>query len=160
MKGHHNKPRNPLALAVTGVALASLVAFSIQSMTFAQTTGESDNETSSKSMCPMMTGLTGIKLTADSPPLLMARADELNLTEQQKQQLKRIAEEAQSKATKVLTSEQRSILGDSPDKPMSMMEIAMMRSQKMHGETSGEMCPMCKKNMDEMMKRKMMKHKK
>ena len=160
MKSYRNKPRTPIALGAAGVALASLVAFSVQSMTFAQTTGESNKEMSSKSMCPMMTGLKGIKLTADSPPLLMARADELKLTEQQKRELKSIAEEAQRKATQVLTSEQKSSLGDAPHKPMSMMEIAMMRSSNMHDEKSGEMCPMCKKKMDEMMKGKMMKHKK
>ncbi|EMI17595.1 secreted protein [Rhodopirellula maiorica SM1] len=160
MKSYRNKPRSLIAYGAVGVALASIVAFSVQSITFAQTTGESHKAMSSKSMCPMMTGLKGIKLTADSPPLLMARADELKLTEQQKRELKSIAEEAQRKATKVLTSDQQSRLGDAPHKPMSMMEIAMMRSSNMDDEKSGEMCPMCKKKMDEMMEGKMMKRNK
>ena len=110
-------------------------------------------------MCPMMVGLQGIKLTADSPPLLMARADELKLTEEQKQELKSIAEEAQRKATKLLTADQKSMIGKSPGKAMSMMEIAMMRSKGMKGEKSGDMCPMCMEKMEGMKKKMMMKGK-
>ena len=109
-------------------------------------------------MCPMMAGLNGIRLTSDSPPLLMARADELKLTEKQKQELKSIAEEAQRKAAKILTAEQQSILGESTNEAMSMMEIAMMRSKDMRNESG--MCPMCKRKMEGMRKMKMMKGKK
>lgn len=160
MKAHQNRKRQFGAIAVAGVILAAVLAVSLQSLTFAQestqATNDRDKETQSKPMCPMMAGLKGIKLTADSPPFLMAQAEELELTEQQKQELKRIAEEAQRKASNVLTAEQQSMLGESPDKAMSMMEVAMMRSKDMKDDKSG-MCPMCKKKMEGMMKMKMMK---
>lgn len=144
--------------AGAGVILASLLATSFQSIAFAQdslqTTNGIDKKTDSKPMCPMMAGMKGLKLTADSPPLLLARAGELKLTDEQKQELKSIAEEAQRKATMVLTAEQQSMLGESPAKAMSMMEVAMMRSKDMRGDKSDGMCPMCKKKMEGMMKEK------
>ena len=106
----------------------------------------------------MMAGMKGIKLTAASPPLLLARADELKLTDDQKQELKSIAEEAQRKATMALTTQQQSMLGESPDKAMSMMDVVMMRSKQMKDDKSDGMCPMCKKKMKGM--KKMMKGKK
>lgn len=144
--------------ASVAVILLTVVAVSLQSPVLAQdkakTSGHSDKKISME--CPMMTGLEGIKLTTDSPPLLMARADELQLTDEQKQKLKAIAQQAQRQAAEVLTPEQRSMLGESDGKAMSMMEIAMMRSQKMHEGGSDMMCPMCKKKMKEkMMQEKM-----
>jgi len=163
MKNSQNSKRQTGAIAGAGVVFAALLALSLQSLAFAQEstqeTNDRDKEAESKSMCPMMAGLKGIKLTADSPPLLLARADELKLTEQQKQELKSIAEEAQRKATNVLTADQKSLLGESPEKGMGMMEIAMMRSKGMKDDKSG-MCPMCKKKMEGVMKMKMMKDKK
>jgi hypothetical protein len=163
MKNSHKGKRQFGVIAGAGVIFAAMLAISLQSMTFAQestqATNDRDNKSESKPMCPMMVGLQGIKLTADSPPLLMARADELKLTEEQKQELKSIAEEAQRKATKLLTADQKSMIGKSPGKAMSMMEIAMMRSKGMKGEKSGDMCPMCMEKMEGMKKKMMMKGK-
>lgn len=158
MKTHQNKNRFLGPITGAGAILALLIAISLQSLTcaFAQdlspATNDVDKNTESKPMCPMMAGMKGIKLTADSPPLLMARADELKLTDEQKQELKSIAEEAQRKSTKVLTAQQQSMLGESPGKAMSMMEVAMMRFKDVNDDKSDGMCPMCKKKMDEMMK--------
>ncbi|MFH1301361.1 MAG: hypothetical protein ABIK07_09895 [Planctomycetota bacterium] len=158
MKTHQNRNRNFEAIVGAGVILAMSLAISLQSLTFAQESSQaktnSDKETESESMCPMMAGLKTIKLTASSPPLLIARADELKLTKKQKQKLKLIAEEAQRKATKLLTAEQESMLGESPDKTMTMMEVAMMRTKNMRDAKSGGMCPMCMKKMEGMMKGK------
>lgn len=162
MKSDQNRNRYLGAIGGTELLFASVLAILLPSLTFAQessqTTNEIDNQADAKPMCPMMAGMKGITLTADSPPLLLARADDLKLTDEQKHQLKSIAVEAQRKATMVLTAQQQSMLGESPDKAMSMMEVAMMRAKDMKDEKSGGMCPMCKKNMEEMMK--MMKDKK
>ena len=158
MKTHQNENQFLGLITGAGVILALLITISLQSLPGAlaqdssQTTNDIDKKTESMPMCPMMAGMKGIKLTADSPPLLMARADELQLTDVQKQELKSIAEEAQRKATKVLTKQQQSMLGESPGKVMSMMEVAMMRFKDMNDDKSDGMCPMCKKKMDEMMK--------
>lgn len=145
--------------AGVGVILLALIAASPQSPAQAKddskASGQNDKKMSME--CPMMTGLKGIKLTADSPPLLMARAEELKLTDEQQQKLKAIAQEAQRQATEVLTADQRSMIGKSSGKAMSMMEIAMMRSKKMDEGESDMMCPMCKQKMEGMMKGKMMK---
>ncbi|WP_345327537.1 hypothetical protein [Novipirellula rosea] len=144
--------------AGVGIVLVALLAVSRQSPVQAQDDSKASGQNDKMSMeCPMMTGLKGIKLTADSPPLLMARAEELELTDEQQQKLKAIAQEAQRQATEVLTADQRSMIGESSGKAMSMMEIAMMRSKKMDGGESDMMCPMCKQKMEGMMKGKMMK---
>lgn len=144
-----------------GTILLSLLTVSPHSLALAQDDAKT-NERSDKKMpmeCPMMTGLKGIKLTADSPPLLMARAEELKLTDEQLQKLKAIAQNAQRQATDVLTTDQRSMLGDSSGKAMTMMEIAMMRSQKVGDGESDMMCPMCKQKMEGMKKTMMKKMK-
>ena len=104
--------------------------------------------------CPMKAGLEGIKLHADAPPLLMARVEELNLTESQQTQLAAIGMEAREKAQRILTNQQREQIGDSTE-PMSMMEVAMMRVKKMDEDSSKKMCPMCMKMMKEKMDGKM-----
>ena len=137
--------------ATVGVTLLSLLAISQSSSALAQDKSNSGQADKKMSMeCPMMTGLEGIKLTADSPPLLMANARELQLTDEQQQKLKMIAKEAQRKAGEVLTGDQRSKLGEASGKAMSMMEIAMMRAKKSGGAASEMMCPMCKEKMDGM----------
>ena len=146
--------------AGAGGILLSLLAVSLQSPALGQNNSKAGGQNDKKmSMeCPMMTGLKGISLTADSPPLLMARASELKLTDEQQQKLRAITQEARSKAAEVLTEDQRSMLGKSSGKAMSMMEIAMMRAKKMDDSESGMMCPMCKKKMEGMMKGKMKKN--
>lgn len=154
MNHQHSRTRVWGTVAGAGVVFAGILAFSVNSLTFAQnqkaaqTTQHNQKEDSSQPMCPMMAGLKGIKLAPTSPPLLMARAEELKLTDQQQQELKSIAKEAQRKATEVLNAEQQSALGESPDTALSMNEVAMMRSEKMQDGKSGNMCPMCRKMME------------
>ena len=65
----------------------------------------------------------------DSPCPLYAQAEKLNLSEDQKKKLVEIENEARQKARAVLTSEQRTKLGNVPDKPVTMMETCpMMKS--------------------------------
>ncbi|HBL42787.1 hypothetical protein [Gimesia sp.] len=154
MKTYQNRNRNFEAIVGAGVILAMALAISLQSLTFAQESAKakSDKEMGSESMCPMMAGLKAIMLSAGSPPLLIPRADELKLTKQQKQELKSIAEEAQRKATKVLTEEQESMLGEPPDKAMTMMEVVMIQTKNMRDAKSGGMCPMCMEKIEGMRK--------
>jgi len=65
----------------------------------------------------------------DSPAALQAQNDKLGLSEAQSQKLGEIEKEARQKALALLTPEQRTKLGDIPDKPMVMMEMCqeMMR---------------------------------
>lgn len=149
-----------VALAAAGTLLASLFVLMSQPVALAQDASQPEQQNDKKSAmmskCPMMDGLKGIKLVAESPPLLIARAEELKLTEEQKRKLASIAEEAQRNAAAVLTEKQREILGDSAGKSMSMMEIAMMRAEKSRSDSSEGMCPMCQQKMDKM-KEKMKK---
>ena len=155
MKRNENPKRRTAAFAGTGALLVAVSMFSNQSATSAQDALqaelENDRKSAMMSNCPMMTGLKGIKLVAESPPLLLARKEELKLTEEQTKELDSIAEEAQGKAIAVLTDKQREILGDSAGKPMSMMEIAMMRAKASKSKTTEGMCPMCQQKMDKMM---------
>ncbi|MAX40123.1 hypothetical protein [Gimesia sp.] len=101
--------------------------------------------------CPMMMGLKGVALYADSPTLLMARAEELELNEAQKKQLEEIARSARKQAREILTAEQRDALKKLPEGRMSMMQIAKMQmKERKSGEDSRMMCPMCRKMMQEM----------
>lgn len=98
-------------------------------------------------MCPMMAGLKGVDLYADSPTLLAARAEELGLSEEQKKQLEKIATSARQNARDLLTAEQRDALEELPEGPLSMMQISKMRMKKMAESDSKMMCPMCMKKM-------------
>lgn len=104
-------------------------------------------------MCPMMAGLKGVELHADSPALLTARADELNLTDEQARELRQIAERAREQAREVLNEEQREELAEAPEGPLSPMQIARMRIKARTGDQEqGQMCPMCLRMMRERMK--------
>lgn len=103
--------------------------------------------------CPMMAGLKGVELFADSPAVLLAQAKELKLTEQQVQQLERLEESTRTQVRKLLTEEQRQQLEDAPKDRLSMMELCMHRMQNMPSGQDGQagpMCPMCKQMMDKM----------
>jgi hypothetical protein len=78
----------------------------------------------------------------DSPCAIYGQAETLNLTEEQKQQLIDIENQARAKSMAVLTDEQRETLGDLPDKPMPMM--------KMCGEMKSRMMPMMQQKMQKM----------
>lgn len=80
----------------------------------------------------------------DAPCPLVAEADKLGLSEDQKKKLGEIENEARQKARAVLTQEQRAKLGSVPDKPVTMMETCPMMKMMGDGPTKGQMmCPMC-----------------
>ena len=58
----------------------------------------------------------------DSPAALQVQGDRLQLSEEQASKLREIEREARQKALAVLMPEQRTKLGDIPDKPVVMME--------------------------------------
>ena len=95
--------------------------------------------------CPMMAGLKGINLFADSPTFLLAQAKDLKLSEQQVEQLEQIQQTARRQARELLTDQQREQL-PATAKPLSMMEICMTRMPKT-GQPPEQMCPMCMKMM-------------
>jgi len=59
----------------------------------------------------------------DSPAALQVQKDKLGLSEKQAKKLGEIDKEARQKALALLTPEQRTKLGDIPDKPVVMMEM-------------------------------------
>ncbi|QDT16586.1 hypothetical protein CA12_26920 [Alienimonas californiensis] len=130
-------------LAFSGAALSPVTAAHGQGQ--AKQDGSSSPQ---KMMCPMMAGLKGVELHADSPPLLLAQADELGLSEDQRNSLREIAEAARKQAREALTAEQREELGKMPEGPLSPMQIAKQRMRD-GKETAEEkpMCPMCMKMM-------------
>lgn len=111
--------------------------------------------------CPMMAGLKNIEMFPNSPALLLARAEELNLSDEQRQELEEIEQAARQKAHQVLDAEQQEKFKDAPDERQSMMELSQMQMKGMGGEGKMEgMCPMCMKMMGEkMMGGKMQKQK-
>ena len=101
--------------------------------------------------CPMMAGLQGVELHSDSPVLLLAQADELQLSEEQQRQLRQLVETNRRQAQAILNAQQREQLADAPEGPLTPMQIAMMRMKgNAAGQTEqqeGQMCPMCMKMM-------------
>lgn len=155
--------RMRLGLGATLLALAIFIAHAIQSHTLAQEDraayqAEGQSKAAEKEeagmSCPMMAAMKGIKLRPHSPQLLIAKADELNLTDAQQRELSEIAKSASDRARDVLTAEQREELGQPAEQPMSVMEIAKTRMKdKMIGEGRQQMCPMCMKMMQKTMSR-------
>ena len=109
-------------------------------------------------MCPMMAGLKGVNLYADSPELVLARDTDLELTEQQRTELEKILETARNKAREALTAQQREQLEQAPEGPLSMMQLAKLlkKNDSSEGE-SRQMCPMCMKMMQEKTPRRQQK---
>lgn len=103
--------------------------------------------------CPMMAGMSGIKMSADSPMLLLSQAEELGLSEEQQKKLDEIANAARQQARKLLTPEQQEKLKGFPEGSLTMMDLCKMRMKKMMAEKKqdGMMCPMCMKMMREKM---------
>lgn len=100
--------------------------------------------------CPMMAGLKGFDLFADSPEVLRSRAEALRLSGEQIEQLKEIEESARLKAREVLTREQRGQWTKAPEGRVSIMELSQMRAIKMQKNGDGTMCPMCMRMMQKM----------
>lgn len=91
----------------------------------------------------------------DSPSAIRGQAESLGLSDEQKQKLLDIENEARKKAKAVLTEEQIKKMGEIPGKPMAMMEMCRQMSAKMMpmmqkmrgGGSPGRqpmmICPMC-----------------
>lgn len=95
--------------------------------------------------CPMMAGLKGINLFADSPAVLLAKAEELKLTDEQLEGLEQIQMSARQQARELLTRRQQEHLKDGPEGPLSLMQLSMQGMKG--GNKSEQMCPMCMKMM-------------
>lgn len=104
--------------------------------------------------CPMMAGLKDIEMFADSPALLLARAEELNLSDAQRLELEQIEQAARQEAREVFNARQQEKLKDAPDERLPVMELSRMRMKDMKGEGKMEgMCPMCMRMMRERMQK-------
>jgi hypothetical protein len=73
----------------------------------------------------------------DSPAALQVQKDKLRLSEEQAGKLNEIEKEARQKALALLTPEQRTKLGDIPDKPLVMMEMCQQMMAKMSAGSGG-----------------------
>lgn len=107
--------------------------------------------------CPMMAAMKDVALFADSPPVLLGQAEQLNLTQQQQEQLQEIGESARKQALAVLNAEQRGQVARAPSGPLSMMQLAKLQKKEETGGEASEdkgMCPMCMKMMRKKMKGK------
>lgn len=120
-----------------------------------QTENEADAEGNDEPsmQCPMMAGLKGLTLFADSPEVLRSRAESLKLTQEQIAQLQEIEESARQRSLDVLTDEQRDELLPVPDERLSVMELSR-RGAKMKKDGDMKMCPMCQKMMEKMRKKR------
>ena len=102
------------------------------------------------SMMKHMRVLMQTPIFLDSPYAIHAQAADLGLSEKQKKKLIEIENEARKKALAVLTPEQRTKMGDLPDKPLVMMKMCQQmcaRMARMMQKTAGKggpmmMCPM------------------
>lgn len=98
--------------------------------------------------CPMMAGVDHLRLHADSPAVLLARAKELGLTDKQVERLKKVQESARERARAVLTDKQLAGMKGDPSGPLSVPELSRMQGSKAKdGGGKGMMCPMCMKMM-------------
>jgi hypothetical protein len=110
--------------------------------------------------CPMMASMKGMQTFADSPGVLLSQAKDLGLTDKQKKRIEEILQSARKQARAVLTADQQAKLKDSPQGPLSMMDLCMMRMKKMMGQKKqqGMMCPCCLKMMQKKLQSKGKEH--
>ncbi len=109
--------------------------------------------------CPMIACLGEIKLHPDCPALLLAKTEELKLTDAQKHKLHEIEESARKQARAVLTTDQQEKLKGEPEGLVSMMQVCMMRHRAMMkggkgmmmDKGKGQMCPNCMRMMRQRM---------
>lgn len=59
----------------------------------------------------------------DSPSIILAQAESIGLSEEQKQKLFEVDKEARQEARSVLTAEQTKNMWEIPDEPMAIMEM-------------------------------------
>ena len=74
----------------------------------------------------------------DSPAALQVQKDKLQLSPEQTGKLSEIEKEARQKALALLTPEQRTQLGDIPDKPLVMMEMCQQMMAQMSAGAGGQ----------------------
>ncbi len=74
----------------------------------------------------------------DSPAALQVQRDKLQLSEEQAGKLREIEKQARQKALALLTPEQRTNLGDIPEKPLVMMEMCQQMMQMCAGMMGGQ----------------------
>jgi len=105
--------------------------------------------------CPMMQAMKSIELHATSPDVLASRAEQLELTEQQQERLREIAEEAQEKASDILSDTRRQQVEEGPSGRLTPMQLIKLQAKQGNGaaEKDGKapMCPMCMKMMQKRM---------
>jgi hypothetical protein len=91
-------------------------------------------------------GLGNAPLDRDNPAVLLGMVEDLNLTKDQKKQLKEIDKEAREKALKVLTADQVKLVENLPGGPTTLMEMRhemhkkMMKEMKKEGKDRGVYC--------------------
>ncbi len=93
--------------------------------------------------------LMGARTFLDGPGALLGRAEELGLSQEQRERLETLLRSARNSAREVLTPEQTERLGDLPDSPQSLKEVCREMASKMGPMGSGM------PDMGEMMKRMM-----
>ena len=138
----------------TFAAVGTLVVGSLSFQAAAQQTA---GEQAEKPMmqCPMMQAMKSIDLHASSPDVLIARAEQLNLSEKQQTKLRAISEKARKQARKVLNEAQQKQLDAGESGPLTPMELVKLvaKDHKQSTQSSEKKmtCPMCQKMMDKKM---------
>jgi len=140
------------------VALAAVVAVLLAVSGFAAQKKDTQECPPSVPACPRRSCsvIMNSPVHLDGPAALIAQADKLRLTEQQKARLREIQNQARKKALAVLTDEQKKKMGDIPEKPMVMAQMCQQMCSKMmptmqkmmsgEGKTGPMMvCPMMQK---------------
>jgi hypothetical protein len=145
--------RTPLVLLALVLAVTFTVGYSVRPSALAQDGEKSKTQPRGKDaepamMCPMMAGVIDLRLHADSPAMLLARTNELGLTEKQVEELKKVQESARKRAREVLTEKQRGEMKGDPPGLLSVPELSRMQAAKAKDKDGKEMmCPMCLKMM-------------
>lgn len=135
-------PRLMVGLLLVAVVVASTLRSNADT---ANSKGEAaKTKAAPAKKCPMMAGLSGLRLYADSPAALLARAEGLGLDVKQRRRLEEIEEAARLQARKLLSDKQWAQLHQAPAGRLSMMEMARMG---MKGKKMDGCCPMCMKMM-------------
>jgi hypothetical protein len=135
-------PRLMVGLLLVAVVVASALRSNADTANSKEDAAQTKAAPAKK--CPMMAGLSSLRLFADSPAALLARAEELGLDVKQRRRLEEIEEAARLQARKLLSDKQWEQLHQAPSGRLSMMEMARigMQGKKMDG-----CCPMCLKMM-------------
>lgn len=76
----------------------------------------------------------------DSPAVVLGQSDVLNLSDEQKESLKRIENETRQKAMEVLTSQQREKLGQIPAEPIMLAQLCRQTCRAKDSDTTMAGC--------------------